>query len=328
MGNPLGKPGMPWRDDPDSADPTVVVPAWPEMETAMRRRVAGEPEAAPSEHVLVVYAGTQLGRVFPLAPGANVIGRSPGVDLPLVDEEVSRVHACITVQGGLGGGELLLEDRGSTNGTFLNNRPLTGPVRLSPGDRITVGNHVLKLVAMDPLERDFYAVLLDQSIRDPLTGLNNRRSTLEELQTRFDLSQRHQRPLAVIMCDLDHFKRINDTLGHGAGDRVLEQFGERVRSNLRNTDLAGRIGGEEFLLVLPETDMAGALLLAERLLAATGQLPFDVGSEGLTLTCSIGVAQRLGGDRDGGALLARADSALYAAKAAGRNRVVADPEES
>jgi len=325
MAKPLGKPDLPWRDDPDSADPTVVVPALPDLETAMRRRVAGEPEQAPTEHVLVVYAGTHLGRVFPLAPGPNVIGRSPGVDLPLADDEVSRIHACITVRGGPGGGELLLEDRGSTNGTFLNNRALTGPVRLSPGDRITVGNHVLKLVAMDPLERSFYMVLLDQSTRDPLTGLNNRRSALEELQTRFDLSQRHNRPLAVMMCDLDHFKRINDTLGHGAGDRVLEQFGERVRNNLRNTDLAGRIGGEEFLLVLPETDMSGARLLAERLLAATGLAPFDVGGESLTITCSVGLAQRMGQDRDGGALLARADTALYAAKAAGRNQVVADP---
>ena len=139
-----------------------------------------------------------------------------------------------------------------------------------------MGNHVLKLVAMDPLERAFYAVLLDQSTRDPLTGLNNRRSALEELQSRFDLSQRHNRPLAVIMCDLDHFKQINDTLGHGAGDLVLQEFGQRVKSNLRTTDLAGRIGGEEFLLILPETDMEGALLLAERLRAATGEFAFEL----------------------------------------------------
>jgi diguanylate cyclase (GGDEF)-like protein len=290
----------------------------------MRKRAPEEPESLPAEHVLVVYAGTHLGRVFPLAPGINVIGRSPGVDLPLPDEEVSRTHAWITLRGAPGN-ELVLEDRGSTNGTFLNDQVIAGPTRLTPGDRITVGNHVLKLVAMDPLERAFYAVLLDQTTRDPLTGLNNRRSTLEELQNRFDLSQRHNRPLAVIMCDLDHFKQINDTLGHGAGDMVLEEFGQRVKSNLRTTDLAGRIGGEEFLLILPETDMDGALLLAERLRAATGEFSFELAPESVRVTCSLGVAQRTPEDRDGGALMARADGALYAAKRGGRDRVLSDP---
>jgi diguanylate cyclase (GGDEF)-like protein len=324
MANIKEDQGIPWPQDPDAPDPTVIIPGWPDLETALRKRTAGEPDPAPPEHVLVVYAGTHLGRVFPLIPGVNVIGRSPGVDLPLPDEEVSRTHAWITLRGAPGN-EVILEDKGSTNGTFLNDQLIAGPTLLAAGDRISVGNHVLKLVAMDPLERAFYAVLLDQSTRDPLTGLNNRRSTLEELQNRFDLSQRHTRPLAVIMCDLDHFKLINDTRGHGAGDRVLEEFGQRVRNNLRATDLAGRIGGEEFLLILPETDMEGALLLAERLRAATADLPFELPPESLQVTCSLGVAQRSEEDRDGGALMARADGALYAAKRGGRNQVVSDP---
>lgn len=324
MSNPKEAQGTPWPEDPEAADPTVVVQGWPELETALRRRAPEDQEPLPSEHVLVVYAGTHLGRVFPLVTGVNTIGRSPGVDLPLPDEEVSRTHAWITLRGAPGN-EVILEDRGSTNGTFLNDQILTGPTRLADGDRISVGNHVLKLVAMDPLERAFYAVLLDQTTRDPLTGLNNRRSTLEELQNRFELGERHNRPLTAIMCDLDHFKSINDTLGHGAGDMVLEEFGRRVKNNLRTTDLAGRIGGEEFLLILPETDMDGAMLLAERLRAATGEFPFDLGTETLKVTCSLGVAQRTPDDRDGGALMARADGALYAAKRSGRDRVVSDP---
>jgi diguanylate cyclase (GGDEF)-like protein len=324
MGNILDEQGHLWPPDPDAPDPTVVVPGWPELETALRLRGQDESLAAPAEHVLVVYAGTHLGRVFPLNPGVNLIGRSPGVDLPLPDEEVSRTHARVTLNGPPGN-EVVLEDCGSTNGTFLNDQRVTGPVRLAAGDRLALGNHVLKLVAMDPLERAFYAVLLDQTTRDPLTGLNNRRSTLEELQRRFELGDRHHRPLAVIMCDLDHFKLINDSLGHGAGDLVLEEFGRRVRNNLRATDLAGRIGGEEFLLILPETDMEGARLLAERLRVATGQTPFEVPPDGLQVTCSLGVAQRADGDRDGGALMARADGALYAAKRDGRDRVRTDP---
>jgi diguanylate cyclase (GGDEF)-like protein len=314
----------PWPPDPDAPDPTVVVQGMPELETALRKRAQDEPEPAPAEHVLVVYAGTHLGRVFPLASGVNVIGRSPGVDLPLPDEEVSRTHARVTLRGAPGN-EVILEDCESTNGTYLNDQLVTGPVQLTAGDRIGVGNHVLKLVAMDPLERSFYAVLLDQSTRDPLTGLNNRRSTLEELQQRFELSDRHHRPLSVIMCDLDHFKLINDSLGHGAGDMVLEEFGQRVRSSLRTTDLAGRIGGEEFLLILPETDLEGARLLAERLRTATGEIPFELPPASIKVTCSLGVAQRTGEDRNGGALMARADGALYAAKRDGRDRVQCDP---
>ena len=324
--HPKDETGPPWPPDPDATEPTVVVHGWPDLETAMRKRTPEDQELQPVEHVLVVYAGSHLGRVFPLSPGINVIGRSPGVDLPLPDEEVSRVHAWITLRGAPGN-EVVLEDKGSTNGTFLNDELVTGATPLAAGDRISVGNHVLKLVAMDPLERSFYAVLLDQTIRDPLTGLNNRRSTLEELQNRFDLSQRHHRPLAVIMCDLDHFKLINDTLGHGAGDMVLEEFGRRVRGSLRATDLAGRIGGEEFLLVLPETELEGAMLLAERLRTATGEHLFELPPERLRVTCSLGVAQRQGEDRNGGVLLARADGALYAAKRAGRDRVVSDPPE-
>jgi diguanylate cyclase (GGDEF)-like protein len=291
----------------------------------MRKRAPEEAELAlPAEHVLVVYAGTHLGRVFPLAPGVNVVGRSPSADLTLADDEVSRIHAWVTLRGAPGN-EVVLEDKDSTNGTFVNDQAIVGPTRLMPGDRISIGNHVLKLVAMDPLERAFYAVLLDQTTRDPLTGLNNRRFALEELQNWFDLSQRHDRPLSVLMCDLDHFKQVNDTLGHGAGDRVLEEFGQRVKDSLRTTDLAGRIGGEEFLLILPETDIEGALLLAERIRTAVEGAPFRLAPESVGITCSLGVAQRSADDRDAGALLARADGALYAAKHAGRNQVVSDP---
>jgi diguanylate cyclase (GGDEF)-like protein len=314
-------PEPPWPEDPDAPFPTLPVTGWADSETALRRQAPGDGDSAPCEHVLVVYAGTHLGRVFPLVPGVNVVGRSPNLHISLADDEVSRTHAWVTLGEGPDGAELFLEDQGSTNGTFLNGHPAQGRVRLAPGDRMAMGNHVLKVVAMDPLERAFHTTLMDQSTKDPLTGLSNRRTTLEELQGRFELSRRHQRPLSLIMCDLDEFKQINDSLGHGAGDAVLAEFGERVRRNLRTTDLAGRIGGEEFLLVLPETDLEGALLLAERLRGATGEIPFELPSGPITVTCSLGVAQRAREDRDGGALMGRADGALYKAKRQGRNRV-------
>ena len=217
-----------------------------------------------------------------------------------------------------------MEDLGSTNGTSVNGRHLAGPTPLSAGDRLGVGRHVLKLVQMAALERAFHLTLLDQSTRDPLPGLANRASTLAELQSRFDLSARHQRPLCVVMVDLDHFKRINDTLGHGAGDEVLQGFGERVRANLRASDFAGRIGGEEFLLILSETETSGAEMLAQRLRKAA-ELPYELPQGPLQATCSLGLAQQGQEDADPGGLLSRADAALYQAKSRGRNRVVIAP---
>lgn len=312
-----------WPEDPDAPDPTVPLHSWGDMETALRKRRPEDSRPQPSEWAVVVYAGANLGRVFPLQPGENIVGRSPQVGITLLDEEVSRVHSCVRMDvAGPGLTRIYLEDLQSTNGTFLNGLPVDAPHLLSAGDRIAIGSHVLKLIAMDALERAFHETLLDQSTKDPLTGLGNRGATLTELQSRFDLSRRHDRPISVVMCDLDHFKQVNDRYGHGAGDIVLAGFGERVRQNLRGSDLAGRIGGEEFVLVLPETDLEGAELLAERLRVSLSDTPHLLPLGPLLVTCSLGVAQRETEDRDAGRLLGRADEALYEAKRGGRNRVV------
>jgi len=316
----------PWPEDPNPAEPTLPENAWEDFETSLRKRRVEELAPEPCGWALVVYSGTQLGRVFPVMVGENVIGRSPAAGITLLDEEVSRVHSTLRLETGGEGDRLTLEDMGSTNGTFVNGQPVAGLHQLFAGDRLAIGGHVLKVVAMDPLERIFHETLLDQSTKDPLTGLANRGAILGELQSRFDLSRRHGRPLSVVMCDLDFFKQINDTHGHGAGDLVLSSFGELVRQNLRGTDLAGRIGGEEFLLVLPETEMEGAMFLAERLRAALEGTHQALPNATLTVTCSLGVAERNAGDRDGGMLLGRADGALYQAKSQGRNRVVSAPK--
>ena len=317
----------PWMDDPEAPEPTLPASAMGELETALRPRQRGEEAPRPVGWALVVYAGANLGRVFPLVQGENLLGRASQAAVSLLDEEVSRLHARLTLEGPGEDAMLLLEDLDSTNGTFVNGTRLLRPQPVRAGDRIGIGAHVLKLVAMDALERSFHETLLDQSTRDALTGLGNRGTTLQELQSRFELSQRHDRPLSVVMCDLDAFKTVNDTHGHGAGDLVLATFGERVRQNLRGSDLAGRIGGEEFLLVLPETDLAGATLLAERLCEAVRAAPVALPEGPLRVTCSMGVAERRALDRDGGVLLARADAALYEAKREGRDRVVvAAPE--
>lgn len=312
---------MPLPELPEDHSPTIPIPAWGDFETTLRERKPGD-EIEPSGWALVVYAGAALGRVFALLNGDNIVGRAPSVHIPLIDDEVSRNHAVVRLLEQPGGSvRLLLEDLGSTNGTLVNGRTLRGVAELAAGDRITFGRHVLKLVAMDALERAFHQTLLDQSTRDALTGLGNRVTTLGELQNRFDLSRRHERPLSVVMVDLDHFKRINDQFGHGAGDQTLQLFGELVRQKLRSSDLAGRIGGEEFLLVLPETELAGAALLAQRLREAVAGTPVPLGEGELSVTASFGVAERNLRDREAGDLLGRADAALYRAKHQGRNRI-------
>lgn len=312
----------PEADEPDPLPPTLPVQAFADLETLLRPRNPGEGDPAPCEWALVVYAGPQLGRFFPLAPGENVVGRAPGTAIALPDEEVSRAHACLRLEPSPEGDRLTLVDLGSTNGTFVNGTPVADLRMLAAGDRVEVGGHVLKVVALDPLERSFHETLLDQSTRDPLTGLSNRGAILGELQNRFDLSRRHGRPLSVVMADLDHFKAINDTHGHGTGDLVLSAFGELVRQNLRGTDLAGRIGGEEFLMVLPETEQSGALQLAERIRASLERMGESMVDGPIGITCSLGVGERSPEDREAGDLMGRADRALYEAKHGGRNRVV------
>lgn len=156
-----------------------------------------------------------------------------------------------------------------------------------------------------------------QARHDALTGIFNRREILERTNKEIKRSQRYQTPLALLVLDLDHFKQVNDVHGHQAGDDVLKQFVQRVGGCLRPNDLFGRMGGEEFLLVLPHTSVDAALALASRLLpvVAEGGSPLPV------CTVSIGLTEWQPGDTSVDSLIARADSALYAAKALGRNRV-------
>jgi diguanylate cyclase (GGDEF)-like protein/PAS domain S-box-containing protein len=167
---------------------------------------------------------------------------------------------------------------------------------------------------------------------DALTGLDNRRRFFERATHEFARAQRHRRPLSALMVDVDHFKRANDTHGHAVGDGLLRGVAERVRHQLRQTDVVGRYGGEEFAIVLTETERGQAQWVAEQLRRKVAEAPFDTQGGPLTLTVSVGVASLVEPCADLDALLQRADQALYAAKHAGRDcvRVFEDqkPERS
>lgn len=160
--------------------------------------------------------------------------------------------------------------------------------------------------------------------RDELTGLLNRRAMHDLLDLEHRRSQRSGRPLLLAQLDIDHFKRINDTHGHATGDRALQAFASTVRSNVRSTDVLARWGGEEFVLMLAETDPGGARDLLDRIRLAVAAMEMPLANGTLRMTVSVGLAQHQPGDTVE-QTLERADQALYAAKSQGRNRVVVAP---
>ena len=190
------------------------------------------------------------------------------------------------------------------------------------------------MIGLDRLLRALRAKeesLLQLATTDTLTGLANRRFVLEQLDRELHRCDRSGKPLSILMVDLDHFKDVNDRHGHAVGDTVLAEVAARCRSHLRTVDLCGRIGGEEFVVVLPESDSAGAAATAQRLCADLADRPIDSAGGPLRVTISIGVATYEPRNRNltlpGAALdrtqrlLQQADRALYGAKASGRNRV-------
>lgn len=163
--------------------------------------------------------------------------------------------------------------------------------------------------------------LANMALFDSLTGTLNRPAFYQHAEKEFARSKRYYRPLSVIMLDIDHFKQINDEYGHHGGDQVLQIFAEACQEVIRSTDIMGRVGGEEFALLLPDTPLKAAYNLAERLRERINKYPYLAGDMLIEVTASQGVAELQGDDVDFRSLLKRADAALYAAKHAGRNRV-------
>lgn len=157
---------------------------------------------------------------------------------------------------------------------------------------------------------------------DGLTGVYNRRHIDEQMAKEINVARRHMQPLAILMLDIDHFKQVNDLEGHPTGDRVLQEFADRLHAVMRVGDVIGRWGGEEFIIIAPQTDIDGALSLGERVRAAVAERPIEVGDRGISITVSIGCAVGLDAPAE---LVERADTALYRSKTEGRNRVTAAP---
>lgn len=278
----------------------------------------GPQQSAPRSACVVVIHGEGLGRRADIGDAPLLIGRSEEADLTIVHKSVSRQH-CRIWRDGLG---YRLRDLGATNPTRLNDLRLgAAEAMLADGDQITVGESILKFISQDSVEARYHEEIYQLATHDPLTELYNRRHFLEMADKEITRALRHQRPLALCIIDVDLFKPINDRYGHISGDDVLRQIGALVRRHARSDDLAARIGGEEFALLLPECGLQAAHECAERLREAVATTGFSPGGDPQRITVSIGIAE-LGPKRDSrSALMADADAALYRAKEEGRNRV-------
>jgi two-component system cell cycle response regulator len=271
---------------------------------------------------LLVLAGNNVGQLCTLNLGMTLLGRDDDCNIQIMDAGISRHHAMVYFDSRRLRYEL--RDLGSRNGTFVNDEPLGESRVLERGDKIRLGvNTVLRVSYGDELETQYARDMYEAMLRDGLTGAFNRRYFDNRLASELAFAQRHQTALSVVLFDIDHFKQVNDTHGHPAGDAVLRQLATRVFQAIRAEDVLARYGGEEFGVVGRDIDEDHALLLGERLRLLVSSTPFRLASVDLPVTISLGVAE-LGksGAQDAAQLVKAADEALYRAKASGRNRTV------
>ena len=272
---------------------------------------------SPRSACVVVIHGEGLGRRADIGDAPVLVGRSSESDLVIAHNGVSRAHCRIWREGN----GYRIRDLGATNTTRLNDRRIEGEATLADGDQVTVGESILKFISQDSVEASYHEEIYQLATHDALTELYNRRHFIEMADKEIARAIRHQRPLALCIVDVDLFKPVNDRYGHISGDEVLRQIAELLRGHARSDDLAARIGGEEFALLLSECDATAATTFAERLREAVASAVFTPGGEPQRITISIGIAELSPGRDTRAALMAAADAALYRAKSLGRNRV-------
>jgi diguanylate cyclase (GGDEF)-like protein len=266
---------------------------------------------------LVVIFGPDLGRKIPFEEPRCRIGREPGCDVVVPIDGISREHCELLARDD----GIALRDLGSTNGTRLNGRDLPPCVEvpLRSGDRIELVGVVFKFLEGWDVEAQYHEEIHQLTIVDGLTRTFNRRYLIDFVTREISRCRRHERPLALMLFDVDRFKQINDGFGHAAGDHVLRTLAEVAREGVRREECLARYGGDEFVIVMPETQRAGALIVAERTRGRVETRDFVWAGKRLPVTISVGIAELEEGIASAEALIAAADERLYAAKAAGRN---------
>jgi len=268
---------------------------------------------------LTVLTGTMSGQLFKLEKGNTLIGRASNTEVRLVDDGVSRHHARVRVETDAP----YLEDLDSRNGTYVNGTKIQGTHKLEDGDKIQIGRTtVVRFAYHDDLDESFHENLMSSALRDPLTKLFNKRYFLDRLDSELKFAKRHDTALSLLLVDLDHFKAVNDTHGHLAGDAILVNLAQVLQRAVRNEDVVARFGGEEIAIILRAIPLEPAFLLADRLRDLVQQTVTEHNGLELRATASIGAAGYPTTKVDTiEALIEAADKALYKAKGHGRNRV-------
>ncbi len=299
-------------EDLDSQTTERRVPAGQTADIGDRRR----------NSYLTALNGAMVGRTYRLGPGRHLVGRAVDSDIAIEDDGVSRRHALLVCSSD---GSVVVEDLGSTNGTIVDGEK--SEVReLQGGERLQFGcDIVFKFEFRDAIEEQFASYLYESSTQDHLTGVYNERFLRDQLRVEFAWHRRHKQPLTLVFIDVDHFKQVNDTYGHLAGDAVLRQVATRCENACRTEDVFARYGGEEFACLLRQTDVDGGAIIAERMRRVVQETPFEYRGHGQTamiaITVSAGVAQLDEQTTEPELLLEDADRLLYRAKRNGRNRV-------
>src|SRR5438270_2158207 len=270
--------------------------------------------------VVHIYpTGPGMGTRYPLSDTPVVLGRGNDCDIRINDHSVSRRHA--RIQPGADG--YYAVDLQSTNGTFVNDVPAS-ICKLKDGDYLRVGNCIYRFLAGGNVEAEYHEEIYRLTIIDALTDIHNKRYLLEFLDRELSRSARYGRPLALVMFDLDKFKTVNDDLGHLGGDFTLREVAASVKTTVRKEELFARYGGEEFIACLPETNLEGGVMVAERVRSLVEQHLFQYEGKSYPVTVSVGVAHTSRGEvLTPHELIRQADEKLYQAKHQGRNRVVA-----
>jgi two-component system cell cycle response regulator len=256
--------------------------------------------------------GPTLGLRYEVGPGQTLIGRGSDCDVSVADQSVSRRHARIEFRDD---GRFRITDLGSTNGTYVNHTR-TKEADLHDGDYLAVGGSLYRFLAGGNVEAGYHEEIHRLAITDPLTGLPNRRALLEGLERELARARRYDRPLSLVVFDVDGFRAVRGRLGHFGGDHTLRSLASALRPMVRQDEVLARSGGDEFALCLPEASAAHAAVFAERVARAVAALPMSFEGERYQVTVSAGAATTL--DRveiTPAGLVARAEEHLQEAKA-------------
>jgi two-component system, cell cycle response regulator len=279
-----------------------------------------EVRKAPPALILLMGPTGLMGKQWFVDRAEMTIGREISCDIQIEEKSLSKKHAKIVMVGD----DLQIVDLNSTNGTEIGALKLSPhtPTTLHNNDSIKLGNIIFKYLSQGNIEAIAAATSYDRGTIDGLTQILNKATTLNRLEESFKKAKLTETGLALIIFDLDHFKKINDTFGHQAGDYVLREVAAVVKNQLiRSGDAFGRYGGEEFVIILYGSSLQRACDVAERIRSTIEKHEFSFGGKKIPVTVSLGVAALDRSEPNADALFAKADQAAYRSKEAGRNRV-------